>query len=154
MSNTPNEEFLPFSRPSISEAAIDEVVACLRSGWITTGPRVKRFEDDLKTYLGAPHALALTSATAGLHLALTALALKPGDEVITTPMTFAATLNTIVLSGGKPVLVDVEPGTYNMDVTKIEKAVTPPITTRGCNGPRSEEPMGMPERSSILSIWG
>jgi dTDP-4-amino-4,6-dideoxygalactose transaminase len=119
-----NEEFLPFSRPSISQAAIDEVVTCLKSGWITTGPRVKQFEDDLKTYLGAPHVLALTSATAGLHLVLTALNLKPGDEVITTPMTFAATLNTIVLAGGTPVLVDVEPGTYNMDVTKIEKAVT------------------------------
>jgi len=124
MSNSPNDEFLPFSRPSISQAAIDEVVACLKSGWITTGPRVKQFEEDLKTYLGAPHVLALTSATAGLHLVLTALNLKAGDEVITTPMTFAATLNTIVLAGGKPVLVDVEPGTYNMDVTKIEKAVT------------------------------
>jgi dTDP-4-amino-4,6-dideoxygalactose transaminase len=119
-----NEEFLPFSRPSISQAAIDEVVTCLKSGWITTGPRVRQFEDDLKTYLGAPLVLALTSATAGLHLVLTALKLKPGDEVITTPMTFAATLNTIVLAGGRPVLVDVEPGTYNMDVTKIEKAVT------------------------------
>ncbi len=120
----PNEEFLPFSRPTISQEAIDEVVACLKSGWITTGPRVKQFEDDLKTYLSAPHALALSSATAGLHLALTAIKLAPGDEVITTPMTFAATLNTIVLSGGKPVLVDVEPGTYNMDVTLLEKAVT------------------------------
>jgi dTDP-4-amino-4,6-dideoxygalactose transaminase len=119
-----NEEFLPFSRPSISQAAIDEVVTCLKSGWITTGPRVRQFEDDLKTYLGAPLVLALTSATAGLHLVLTALKLKPGDEVITTPMTFAATLNTIVLAGGRPVLVDVEPGTYNMDVAKIEKAVT------------------------------
>jgi dTDP-4-amino-4,6-dideoxygalactose transaminase len=119
-----NEEFLPFSRPTISQAAIDEVVACLKSGWITTGPRVKQFEDDLKTYLNAPHVLALTSATAGLHLSLVALQLKPGDEVITTPMTFAATLNTIVLAGGKPVLVDVEPGTYNMDVTRIEKVVT------------------------------
>ena len=123
MSNS-NEEFLPFSRPSISQAAIDEVVACLKSGWITTGPRVKQFEDDLKTYCQAPHALALSSATAGLHLVLAALELKPGDEVITTPMTFAATLNTIVLTGGKPVLVDVEPGTYNMDVTKLEKAIT------------------------------
>jgi dTDP-4-amino-4,6-dideoxygalactose transaminase len=124
MSKNPNEEFLPFSRPTISQAAIDEVVACLKSGWITTGPRVKQFEDDLKAYLGAPHVLSLSSATAGLHLVLAALQLKPGDEVITTPMTFAATLNTIVLSGGKPVLVDVEPGTYNMDVAKIEKAVT------------------------------
>ncbi len=124
MSTTVNEEFLPFSRPSISQAAIDEVVTCLKSGWITTGPRVKQFEEDLKAYLGAPHVLALTSATAGLHLVLVALNLKPGDEVITTPMTFAATLNTIVLAGGKPVLVDVEPGTYNMDVTRIEQAIT------------------------------
>src|SRR5512140_1586092 len=123
MSN-PNEEFLPFSRPTISQAAIDEVVACLKSGWITTGPRVKQFEDDLKAYCGAPHALALSSATAGLHLVLAALELKPGDEVITTPMTFAATLNTIVLTGGKPVCIDVEPGTYNMDVTRLEKAIT------------------------------
>jgi len=124
MSNDTNEAFLPFSRPSISQAAIDEVVACLKSGWITTGPRVKQFEEDLKAYVGAPYVLALTSATAGLHLALVALDLKAGDEVITTPMTFAATLNTIVLAGGKPVLVDVEPRTYNMDVAKIEKAVT------------------------------
>jgi len=124
MVNSNDQEFLPFSRPSISQAAIDEVVACLKSGWITTGPRVKQFEEDLKAYIGTPHVLALTSATAGLHLVLVALGLKPGDEVITTPMTFAATLNTIVLAGGKPVLVDVEPGTYNMDVTKIEKAVT------------------------------
>ena len=124
MANTAQEKFLPFSRPSIDQATIDEVVDCLRSGWITTGPRVQQFEDDLKSYLGAPHALTLTSATAGLHLALVAMRLKPGDEVITTPMTFAATLNTIVLAGGKPVLVDVEPGTYNMDVGKIEKAIT------------------------------
>src|ERR1700690_704031 len=106
MSNSPNEEFLPFSRPSISQAAIDEVVACLKSGWITTGPRVKQFEGDLKTYLRVPHVLALPSATAGLHLVLVALNLKPGDEVITTPMTFAATLNTIVLAGGRPVAPD------------------------------------------------
>ncbi len=124
MENTSTEEFLPFSRPSISREAIDEVVACLESGWITTGPRVKRFEDDLKAYLSAPHVLALSSATAGLHLVLTALVLKPGDEVITTPMTFAATLNTIVLAGGRPVLVDVEPETYNIDVSAVEKAIT------------------------------
>ena len=124
MSSNPTEEFLPFSRPTISQEAIDEVVACLKSGWITTGPRVKQFEEDLKAYCSAPYALALSSATAGLHLVLAALELKPGDEVITTPMTFAATLNTIVLTGGKPVLVDVEPGTYNIDVRQIEKAVT------------------------------
>jgi len=119
------DDFLPFSRPSISRAAIEEVVACLESGWITTGPRVKKFEQALADYLGGPTVLALSSATAGLHLALLALALKPGDEVITTPMTFAATLNTIVLAGGRPVLVDVEPGTYNMDVTRLAGAITP-----------------------------
>ena len=118
-----SEDFLPFSRPSISPEAIAEVVECLKSGWITTGPRTKRFEEDLKQYLGAPHALALTSATAGLHLALLALELKPGDEVITTPLTFAATLNVIVLAGAKPVLVDVDPRTFNMDVARLETAV-------------------------------
>lgn len=119
------DEFLPFSRPSISEAAIEEVAACLRSGWITTGPRVQRFEAMLADYLGAPHVLALANATAGLHLVLAALELKPGDEVITTPMTFAATLNTIVLTGGTPVLVDVDPRTYNMDVARLAGAITP-----------------------------
>src|SRR5579863_2358615 len=119
-----DEEFLPFSRPSISEAAIEEVVECLRSGWITTGPRLKKFEEALKAYVGTPHLLAVSSATAGLHLALLALKFKPGDEVITTPLTFAATLNTIVLAGGTPVLVDVEPGTCNMDVERVQAAVT------------------------------
>jgi dTDP-4-amino-4,6-dideoxygalactose transaminase len=119
------QEFLPFSRPSISQAAIDEVVACLRSGWITTGPRVAQFEAALKAYLSAPHVLVLSSATAGLHLALLALKLQPGDEVITTPLTFAATLNAIVLAGGRPVLVDVEPNTFNLDVTKVADSVTP-----------------------------
>lgn len=119
-----SNKFLPFAKPSIDRAAIDEVVTCLESGWITTGPRVKKFEEDLKIYLQTSHALALTSATAGLHLALQGLHLQPGDEVVTTAMTFVATLNTIVIAGGKPVLVDIEPGTFNMDVTKIEAAIT------------------------------
>ncbi len=119
------DEFLPFSRPALSEEAIAEVVACLRSGWITTGPRVKQFEEALKGYLQAPFALALSSATAGLHLALAALRMQPGDEVITTPMTFAATLNTIVIAGGRPVLVDIEAPTYNMDIGRVEAAITP-----------------------------
>lgn len=120
-----SDEFLPFSKPCISQAAIDEVVACIQSGWLATGPRVKLFEQRLSHYLQAPYSLALISATAGLHLALTSLKLQPGDEVITTPMTFVASLNTIVLSGGRPVLVDVDPYTYNIDVTKIEAAITP-----------------------------
>ena len=117
--------FLPFARPSISQEEIDEVVDCLRSGWITTGPRVQQFTNDLQAYLGAKHVLPLTSGTAGLHLALAGLHLKPGDEVITTPLTFAATANTIVIAGGKPVFVDVELDTYNIDVNKIKAAITP-----------------------------
>ncbi len=123
MSTTTND-FLPFSRPTISQAAIDDVVACLKSGWLTTGPRVAQFTEALKTYFNAPHALPLTSATAGLHLALLAMNLEPGDEVITTPLTFAATLNTIVLAGGKPVLIDIDPDTLNMDMNLLEAAIT------------------------------
>src|SRR5579871_6844142 len=117
-----SEEFLPFSRPSISQAAIDEVVSCLESGWITTGPRVAKFTEALKEYLGAPFVLPLSSATAGLHLALLALDLQPGDEVITTPLTFAATLNTIILAGAKPVLVDIDLATLNMDLNQLDDA--------------------------------
>ncbi|NBX02728.1 MAG: DegT/DnrJ/EryC1/StrS family aminotransferase [Alphaproteobacteria bacterium] len=117
--------FLPFAKPALSEAAIEEVVACLRSGWITTGPRVAKFEGMLADYHGGRRALALSSATAGLQLALMAIGLSEGDEVITTPLTFVATLNTIVLAGGKPVLVDIDPATQNIDATKIEAAITP-----------------------------
>lgn len=119
------EEFLPFSRPSISEAAIDEVVACLRGGWVATGPRVRQFTEDLKSYFQAPYVIPLTSATAGLHLSLLALNIDRDDEVITTPLTFTATLNNIVLAGGKPVLVDIDPDTLNMDLNKLEDSITP-----------------------------
>jgi dTDP-4-amino-4,6-dideoxygalactose transaminase len=119
-----DEPFLPFAKPALSEAAIEEVVATLRSGWITTGPRVAKFEEMLAAYHGGRRALALSSATAGLHVAMLALDLKEGDEVITTPLTFVATLNTIVLGSGKPVLVDIDPATLNMDVARIEAAIT------------------------------
>jgi len=117
------EDFLPFSRPTISQAAIDDVVECLKSGWIATGPKVAQFTDALKEYFDAPHVLPLMSATAGLHFALLAMNLEPGDEVITTPLTFAATLNTIVLAGGKPVLVDIDPQTLNLDLNQLESAI-------------------------------
>jgi len=119
-----SEAFLPFSRPDINQDAIDEVVACLSSGWITTGPRVAQFTADLQAYLQCQHVLPLSSATAGLHLALLAMNLLPGDEVITTPLTFAATLNVIVLAGAKPVLVDIDSATRNMDPNLLEDAIT------------------------------
>lgn len=118
-------EFLKFATPAINQATIDEVIACLKSGWLTTGPRVKHFAAALKKYLKTKHALPLNSATSGLHLALKCCGLKAGDEVITTPMTFIASLNTIVHVDAKPVLVDVDLKTRNIDVTKITAAITP-----------------------------
>ena len=117
--------FLPFSTPTIEDAEINEVVDSLRSGWITTGPKVKRFEEAFKAYVGAPFAIPLSSATAGLHLTLLALGIKDGDEIITTPMTFASTVSMIILCGGTPVLVDTELGTLNIDVSLIRAKITP-----------------------------
>ena len=117
--------FLPFSTPTIEDAEINEVVDSLKSGWITTGPKVKRFEEAFRAYVGAPFAVPLSSATAGLHLTLLALKIKEGDEIITTPMTFASTVNMIVLSGGTPVLADIEAGTLNIDVSLIRGKITP-----------------------------
>ena len=116
---------IPFSRPSIGDEEIAEVTDCLRSGWITTGPRTARFEQDVAAYVGAPHALAVSSGTAGLHLAMLALDLQPGDEVITTPMTWPTTVNVILLCGAEPVLVDIEADTLNLDPTLLEARLTP-----------------------------
>lgn len=118
------KEFLPFSIPTIEEEEISEVVDSLRSGWITTGPKVKIFEDAFKEYVGAPFAVPLSSATAGLQLALMAMGVGPGDEVITTPMTFAATVNMIIRVGATPVLADIEPGTLNIDVAAVRGKIT------------------------------
>lgn len=118
------KEFLPFSTPTIDDDEINEVVDSLRSGWITTGPKVKRLEEDFRAYAGARFAIPLSSATAGLHLTLLALGIKDGDEIITSPMTFASTLSIPVLCGAKPILVDIEPGTLNIDVTKIREKIT------------------------------
>jgi dTDP-4-amino-4,6-dideoxygalactose transaminase len=119
------ETFLPFSTPTIDDDEINEVVDSLRSGWITTGPKVKRFEDAFKAYVGAPYAIPLSSATAGLHLTLLALGIKEGDEVITTPMTFASTVSMVILCGATPVLADIEPGTLNIDPAKIREKISP-----------------------------
>jgi len=119
------QQFLVFGSPALGEAEIQEVVETLRSGWIGTGPRVARFESDFKAYIGSRHALALNSCTAALHLSMIAAGVGPGDEVITTPLTFAATANAIVHTGASPVFVDVDPVTQNIDPASIEAAITP-----------------------------
>ena len=117
-------EFLPLSRPTLGEEEIQEVVDTLRSGWLTTGPKVERFEKRFQDYLGDLECVAVSSATAGLHLALLSAGIGPGDEVITTSMTFAATGNVIALCGARPVLVDCDPETLNIDVEALESRIT------------------------------
>ena len=119
------EETLPFCRPDIGEAEIAEVVATLRSGWLTTGPKTKEFERSFAAYVGAKHAVAVNSCTGGLHVALAARGIGPGDEVIVPTMTFCATANVVVHVGATPVLVDVEPDTLNIAPEAIEAAITP-----------------------------
>jgi dTDP-4-amino-4,6-dideoxygalactose transaminase len=119
------ESFLSFSLPLISDEEIQEVVSALKSGWLTSGPRVRQFEQEFRAAVGAPAALALNSCTAGLHVALKVLNIGPGDEVITTPMTFAASVNVIEHVGARPVLVDVEPDTLNLQPDAVEQAITP-----------------------------
>jgi len=115
--------FIPFNLPSIGKEEIDEVVHTLETGWLTTGPKTAQFEREFQEYVQAPHALAVNSATAGLHLALVALGIGPGDEVITTPLTFCATVNTIIHVGATPVLADIrEDG--NIDIASIRERLT------------------------------
>jgi dTDP-4-amino-4,6-dideoxygalactose transaminase len=116
--------FLPFARPALGEEEIAEVVDTLRSGWITTGPKVERFTAAFAEAVEGRFAVPVSSATAGLHVALLALGVGPGDEVITTPLTFVATLNTIVHCGAVPVLADIDAATLNVRVEEIEKRVT------------------------------
>jgi dTDP-4-amino-4,6-dideoxygalactose transaminase len=121
----PRERYLVFGAPSIGPEEIAEVVATLRSGWIGTGPRVARFEADFARYVGAPQAVAVASCTAALHLSLLAAGIGPGDEVITTPLTFCATVNAILHAGARPVLADCDPATGNLDPERAAERVTP-----------------------------
>ena len=121
----PKDKFLIFGSPLIEEAEIEEVVACLRSAWIGTGPRVGQFEADFARYKGVSSAVALNSCTAGLHLSLLAADLGEDAEVITTPMTFCATANAIIHAGATPVLADVDAKTMNIDPAEIERRITP-----------------------------
>lgn len=117
--------FLNFSPPFISDEEIEAVVDTLRSDWITTGPKTKLFEQTFAAYIGTENALALNSCTGGLHVALAALGIGPGDEVITTPMTFVCSANVIEHVGATPILADVEPDTLNIDPAKVSEKITP-----------------------------
>jgi len=117
--------FLPYNQPDIGQAEIDEVVDTLRSGWITTGPKTKEFEQRFAEYVGARHAIAVNSCTGGLHVALAAAGIGPGDKVIVPTMTFCATANVVVHLEATPVIVDVEPDTLNIDTQRLEAAITP-----------------------------
>lgn len=119
------ETFLPFGAPLIEQAEIDEVVASLKSGWLGTGPKVHKFEEMFKEYKGVKYAMALNSCTAALHLSMLAIGIKPGNEVILPSMTFASTANAVIHAGGKPILVDCEKDTMNMDPEDIERQITP-----------------------------
>jgi len=118
------EKFLPFALASIGDEEIGEVVDTLKSGWLTAGPKTKAFEEAFAAFTGAPYAVAVNSCTAALHLCLMGFRIGTGDEVITTPLTFAATANTIMMTGAKPVFVDVDEASYNIDPALIEKAIT------------------------------
>jgi dTDP-4-amino-4,6-dideoxygalactose transaminase len=120
----PRGQFLVFGAPVIEDAEIEEVIASMRSGWLGTGPKVARFEEDFREYKGAKCAVAVNSATAALHLSAVVAGLGPGDEVITTAMTFCSTVNSIIHTGATPVLVDVNPVTMNMDADQVADKIT------------------------------
>ena len=115
---------VPFHRPDIGSDEIEAVSAVLRSGWLTTGPQASTFEREFAESVGAKHALAVNSCTAALHLALEALGVKAGDEVIVPTMTFAATAEVVCYVGARPVLVDCEPDGLNLDPDKVRQAIT------------------------------
>ena len=116
-------EFVPLHKPFFDENEEQELISTLRSGWITTAKRTAKFEKNFSEFIGSRYAVALNSCTAALHLALTCAGVKNGDEVITTPFTFAASVNTIIHSGGTPVFADIEPDTLNIDPAEIEKKI-------------------------------
>ena len=117
--------FLPFGLPLIGEEEKREALAAIESGWLTTGPRTQQFAEDLRAYVGARHAIPLNSCTGALHLSLAALGVGPGDEVVTSPLTFCSTANVILHLGAKVVFADVDRETYNIDPAAVEAALTP-----------------------------
>lgn len=121
----PKDRFLVFGAPQIEAAEVDEVVDSLHSGWLGTGPKVARFEQAMREYVGAPYAAAVNSCTAALHLSLLAAGVGPGDEVVTTPLTFCATVNAIIHAGATPILADVDPVSMNIDPVRVAGRITP-----------------------------
>lgn len=119
-----NREFMVFGSPCIEQPEIDEVVASMKSGWLGTGPKVKKFEENFAVYKGCPYAMALNSCTAALHLSMLAIGIKPGDEVIVPAMTFAATANAVIHAGGRPVFVDCQRDTMNIEPADIQRKIT------------------------------
>jgi dTDP-4-amino-4,6-dideoxygalactose transaminase len=120
---TRKNALLPFALPDIGEEEINEVVETMRSGWLTTGPKTQRFEQEFAEFTGAPYSLAVNSATAGLHLALEAVGVGPGDQIITTPYTFTASAEVIRYLGAEPVFVDIDPRTFNLDPFLLERTI-------------------------------
>jgi dTDP-4-amino-4,6-dideoxygalactose transaminase len=116
--------YLVFGQPIIEQEEIDEIINSLKSGWIGTGPKVAKFETDFKNYVGSKHAIAVSSCTAGLHLSVLAMGVKPDDEVIVPTMTFAATANAVIHTGAKPVFVDVDKSDMTIDVEDVRKKIT------------------------------
>ena len=119
-----DSKFIPFHIPAIDEDEIQSVVETLRSGWLTTGPKVKSFEEEFARYVGCKHAIAVNSGTAALHIALDAIGISEGDEVIVPAMTFAATAEVVLYFKAKPILVDCERDTFNLDPSQVEAAIT------------------------------
>ena len=119
------DRFLVFGSPCIGQEEIDEVVASMKSAWLGTGPKVAQFEKDFAIYKGVTYAVAVNSCTAALHLAMLVSGVGPDDEVITTPMTFCATVNAIIHTGARPVLADIDPVSMNMDPDQVEARITP-----------------------------
>jgi dTDP-4-amino-4,6-dideoxygalactose transaminase len=116
---------VPVARPSFGADEERAVVEVLRSGWVSQGPRVAEFERRFAQYVGAPEAIAVSSCTTALHLALVAAGIRPGDEVLCPSLSFIATANAIVYAGGKPVFVDIDPFTFNLDPDRVERSITP-----------------------------